>query len=367
MTDKEKILQRLEHDFKYVSDKGYKVLGVFLQGSQNYGLDYEGSDIDTKCVVIPSLDEIIMAKQPVSTTLILEDKSHIDVKDIRLLWQCFKRQNVNFLEVIFTDYYYINDTYKNLWTKVIEMSEDIAHYNINRTVSVIYHIMTEKRKALCHPYPTIKDKIDKYGYDNKQLHHIIRYLDFLRNYINGVPFKDCLTLVNKEYLIDVKKNYVYTVEEAIKLSDYCVESALNYKNEFISKHTEQVNESTSEKMDNLLLELIKLSLLNDMSALKQCDVCNQLSSDTQVVCSACGGVSFRYCANCLSKGIEPYSALVGMDLKYDALSADFKRAVLDPSLKFFNKTKEEFDADVEKLDRQYIEYLQSLTKGSKSE
>jgi hypothetical protein len=30
-----------------------RIVGVFLQGSQNYGLDYEGSDIDTKCIVLP--------------------------------------------------------------------------------------------------------------------------------------------------------------------------------------------------------------------------------------------------------------------------------------------------------------------------
>ena len=259
-----KIQQRLEHDVKYVEDMGYKVLGVFVHGSQNYGLDYEGSDIDTKCVILPSLDDIVLAKQPVSTTLILEDKSHIDLKDIRLLWQCFTRQNINFLEVVFTDYYLINDTYKDLWKEVIAIREDIAHYNVNRAVSVIYHIMTEKRKALCHPYPTIKDKIDKYGYDNKQLHHIIRYVDFMRNYINGVPFKDCLTLVNVDYLIKVKKDYIYSLEEAIQISDTCVEVGLKYKNDFIKTHEETTNEETYNKMNTLLITILKKSLMEDM-------------------------------------------------------------------------------------------------------
>ena len=30
-----------------------KIVGCFLQGSQNYGLDYEGSDVDTKLIVVP--------------------------------------------------------------------------------------------------------------------------------------------------------------------------------------------------------------------------------------------------------------------------------------------------------------------------
>ena len=35
-----------------------KIVGCFLQGSQNYGLDYEGSDVDTKLIVIPDFKDI---------------------------------------------------------------------------------------------------------------------------------------------------------------------------------------------------------------------------------------------------------------------------------------------------------------------
>ena len=36
-----------------------RIIGIFCQGSQNYGLDYEGSDIDTKCFLVPTLEDII--------------------------------------------------------------------------------------------------------------------------------------------------------------------------------------------------------------------------------------------------------------------------------------------------------------------
>ena len=32
-----------------------QIVGIFLQGSQNYGLDYEGSDVDTKLIWFQSL------------------------------------------------------------------------------------------------------------------------------------------------------------------------------------------------------------------------------------------------------------------------------------------------------------------------
>jgi hypothetical protein len=180
MSDRElKIRERLRHDYDYVSKQGYEVFGVFLQGSQNYELDYEGSDIDTKCIVLPSAEDLILNKQPTSTTLILEDNSHIDLKDIRLMWQCFKKQNVNYLEILFTEFYYVPYDYLLFWQEMQALREDIAHIDNYAAVNCIVGMILEKNAALCHPYPTLKDKIDKYGYDNKQLHHILRCQEFL--------------------------------------------------------------------------------------------------------------------------------------------------------------------------------------------
>ena len=54
--------------------------------------------------------------------------------------------------------------------------------NKNELLKSIKGMCLEKQKALCHPYPTIEWKINKCGYDGKQLHHIIRLKDFIDNY-----------------------------------------------------------------------------------------------------------------------------------------------------------------------------------------
>ena len=95
------IVNRLHSDYELLANKGYEVFGVYLQGSQNYHLAYENSDIDTKAIVLPSFDDIVFNRQPISTTLILETNEHLDVKDIRLMFQNFKKQNINFLEILF--------------------------------------------------------------------------------------------------------------------------------------------------------------------------------------------------------------------------------------------------------------------------
>lgn len=117
MNREEYIMQELHkhyEEFKKVYPNR-ELFALCLQGSQNYGLDlytdeYK-SDIDTKAIVIPSFEEIILNKKPISTTHIMENNEHIDVKDIRLMFDNFKKQNINFLEILFTDFVMVNSKY----------------------------------------------------------------------------------------------------------------------------------------------------------------------------------------------------------------------------------------------------------------
>ena len=55
-----------------------RIVGLFLQGSQNYNLDTKESDIDTKLIITPSLRELAMNEKPVSTTHVRANNEHID-------------------------------------------------------------------------------------------------------------------------------------------------------------------------------------------------------------------------------------------------------------------------------------------------
>ena len=63
-----KIMERLQHDYAVTRAK-YEVLGVFLSGSQNYNCQTETSDIDTKVIVIPTLDEMILGHIKINETI----------------------------------------------------------------------------------------------------------------------------------------------------------------------------------------------------------------------------------------------------------------------------------------------------------
>lgn len=61
-----------------------QIIGVFLRGSQNYGLEIETSDVDTLCLVVPSVEELVRAERPLSIEVLVgEDGGHITFMDIR--------------------------------------------------------------------------------------------------------------------------------------------------------------------------------------------------------------------------------------------------------------------------------------------
>ena len=96
--------------------------------------------------------------------------------------------------------------------------------------------------------------------------------------------------------------------------------------------------------------------------MSKCDVCGK-EAEVFVACSSCGAISFAYCAECLNGGREPYDALVGMGLTSNMINKSYKEEILLPSLRFYGKTIEEFDADVEQAEQEYYDWLQHQDDG----
>lgn len=195
MTEREKdIMSRMTDHYNEAleSFKKEQIVGLFLQGSQNYGLDTEKSDVDTKLIVVPSFRDIALAAKPVSTTHIRANDEHTDWKDIRLYMETFRKQNLNFLEILFTDFKIVNSMYETFWNILVEYRELIARMNPYRAVKSMQGIAKEKYHAMEHRYPAKAEIIDKYGYDGKQVHHLLRVEDYLERYIAGEKYVDCL-------------------------------------------------------------------------------------------------------------------------------------------------------------------------------
>lgn len=264
------------HDNKWIMEKVFEhfkeaktlipeqhIVLVSLQGSQNYGLDYEDSDVDTKCIITPTFKDIALARKPVSTTHIRENDEHIDLKDIRLYIQTFRKQNLNFLEILYTPYFFVNPKFISQWNRLLEHREEITHYDPVRSVKSMMGIASEKYFAMEHHYPSRMAWIEKYGYDPKQLSHLLRVSEFLQRYMNEEPYEACLLTEQADYLKNVKLGF-YNLEEARAVASKTYNNIHNLCNKFIEDHkNNKINSYVDELFDDVAYQIMKISVKED--------------------------------------------------------------------------------------------------------
>lgn len=249
-------LKRLRPEYEFVM--------IAAQGSQNYNLDMYTdeymSDIDTVAMVLPSFESFVNNNKMISETIVLDNNEHIDVKDIRLLVDLFKKQNIKYLEILHTDFRIINPKYKTIVkSMLLDNANLISNYDVDKLVTCAYGMSLEKLKALEHPYEGLKEKIEKYGYDGKQLHHIVRLFLFTREFINNnYDFKramDSNNYTNMEVeLLQKSKLSVFSLDMARMLANEAIEHTTNLRNEFIN--SSNIRFDAREEIDNVFEELL---------------------------------------------------------------------------------------------------------------
>ena len=261
--NKEKIMAQINRHYShaltlYPQDR---IVAVCLQGSQNYQLDTENSDIDTKCILVPSFKDIALIKEPVSTTHILENNEHLDAKDIRKYVTCFRKQNLNFLEILFTPYEIINLAYAAEWFRLYQAREQIARMNPWRAVKSMKGIALEKYHAMEHRYPSKVELIDKYGYDFKQLHHLVRVDNYLTRYINGDKYEDCLipTGEMKKFLLDIKRGE-WDLAAARELATMSLEHVTKIADEFCAQTEDKEDAEMRELLEDVSYNIMKIAV-----------------------------------------------------------------------------------------------------------
>ena len=274
MNREEKIMKRVQEHYDYLQSLGYEVVCVCLQGSQNYGLDEYSdeymSDIDTKAIVLPPLDDFIAAAPPVSTVVIMDNNEHAEVKDIRIMFEMFKKANISYIELLFTEYKIINPEWELYIRPLFGHRASIAAHHRNQFLRCIAGMAMEKRKALCHPYPNLIEKIEKYGYDGKQLHHCVRLHNFITRFLDGEPLDTCyrVSAPMHEVLMNYKKQkdaygQELKVEKAIEICDYYVAEIGKLKDAAVVDG-EFIDPRAREIMNDILLKIMKAKLKKDL-------------------------------------------------------------------------------------------------------
>ena len=268
---------RLISHYEYIKSLGYNIVAIFAQGSMNYNLFQRDenymSDVDTKCIVLPTLENLIRGIPMISKKYDFEGEQ-IDVKDIRLMMDIWKKQNPSYLEILFSNYKIINPLYKKYFDKILDMRDEIVKMNVPQLARCIRGMAAEKVVALDHPYPATMTKINDHGFDEKQLASTARLAYLMQNLFNkDMNFGDAIlffgelreTVMRIKLCKDIFKNEKLTLEDAKIYEDSYDKICSIIKNEVIEKYgKDDFKDNIYRNLQNIVYELVRFGIIHDV-------------------------------------------------------------------------------------------------------
>ena len=165
---------------------------IAVNGSYNYDMDTEYSDIDSKLLVIPSLEQLVSGRRINKLYCMKDNGEHVEVKDIRNYFDVLPRQNVNFVETLYAQVWIVNPKYMDLFSVLFNMRDVISNCNPKATINCIQSMARQKRIQMLRDSPGRHDSIVRHGYDTKSFHHLVRMCVFGIRYMRGVDYQECL-------------------------------------------------------------------------------------------------------------------------------------------------------------------------------
>ena len=263
-----KLLPVVREHYDFVTEdcnkNGTTLVTTLLQGSQNYNMDDEESDVDTKSLVVPNFRQLVLGAKRESKTLVMPNDEHADVKDVQEMMLCWRKQNVNFVEVLYTPYYHDNEDYAWFMNALRAMRDDVSHYSRWYTLMATCGHMTEKYEKLHRGGVARADVVAKFGYDPKQLCHQLRLKDFMEKYFADYDYKECLKPTDSEYLRAVKRGKydVYTAEAlAVETNQWMLKFRENWMNKLGRPDR---NEKVDKQLDELTVALYREVMMNEV-------------------------------------------------------------------------------------------------------
>ena len=246
---------------------------IAVNGSYNYNMDTPQSDIDSKLLVIPSLEQLVSGKSLNYLHCMSDNGEHVEVKDIRHYFATMLKQNINFVETLYAQVWIVNPVYMRLFHYLFEMRDVISGCNPIATIHCIQGTAHQKYKQMLQSSPARAAEIENYGFDRKSLHHLVRCVFFGEYYMEGTSYQECLqnndvpnirrtimnlkttTVLNREYAINI-------AEDMLNGFDKKVDSYLDTIKPF-QKDFSALAADVKDFLDTLAFEIIKQSIAKE--------------------------------------------------------------------------------------------------------
>lgn len=247
MNKETKIKERLEKHYSTAMLKYGKeaVLGVFLYGSQNYNTDIEGSDVDTKCILIPNIRTL--ACYPYEVKHLDVDGEVCECMSIQHMVANWKKQNINFVEIMFTPYCKINPIYESLWYDFVgsKLRDRVARYDVKKA------ILSMANQAL-HTYFQDPSDFKKQMNTTRLQASLLRITDSSRPYWECIHFED--EVANELREIRAIGAEAADMQDRIDNLNYYIARAAQYTAD------PEEQEATNSALDDLIVAFIRTRL-----------------------------------------------------------------------------------------------------------
>ncbi len=197
------IMKRLkEHQEKikeYIPFSSAEIFFTSLYGSQNYGIQGPGSDVDSKTVLLPSKKLLYTNSGDISENIECGSGEYSDVKDLHSYLMTVWKGNLNFIETLFSDYVAVNPVYKADYYALISKRDRLARAYPYRILYCVNGMA----------YNTYKQRFDSDtgNIKGKKVSTIFRLANFSQSYIDGVDVKKCFKsfpVYGKDALLSAK-------------------------------------------------------------------------------------------------------------------------------------------------------------------
>ena len=228
------ILNTLQQYKEHIESKGFFVYAIMLKGSQNYNLDDEESDIDANAILIPTPSQLRSDIKPKFTF----DTGEVTCHNIYSFAEIVAKGNPQWIEVCHTEY------------KLGHSLDMFKHYEANP--SALKGMVMEKFVAFDKLYPSRVKYVEQFGYDPKQLHHIIRLYDVLDLNVKVHKY----STDHRLRMLDIKRGRHPATKEAAFLmrDEYISKVASIYEQRKLSYKPQPVD---YELLDKIVLDFYK--------------------------------------------------------------------------------------------------------------
>lgn len=246
---------------------------IAVNGSYNYNMDTPQSDIDSKLLVIPSLEQLVSGKSLNYLHCMSDNGEHVEVKDIRHYFATMLKQNINFVETLYAQVWIVNPVYMRLFHYLFEMRDVISGCNPIATIHCIQGTAHQKYKQMLQSSPARAAEIENYGFDRKSLHHLVRCVFFGEYYMEGTSYQECLqnndvpnirrmimnlkttTVLNKEWAINIAEDMLDGFDEKV---DSYLDTVKPFQKDFSTLAAD-----VKDFLDTLAFEIIKQSIAKE--------------------------------------------------------------------------------------------------------